>query len=184
VARPVDFVVDWLFGLLGNLDTVLVVPVAWLTVGAIVYGHKLTPQEPPPLRKFKILAKVPRPIRRWSGELVSDLRDRFVALFGGFRQLAIAGLAPMLIFGLAFLASSRLQDGLDLLGRQLMGPQRLDTWLAFSPHVTTVTRAIGLTVTMCLLAAAVDRVLAAGSAAHPPAAGTEPPAQPVTATAT
>jgi hypothetical protein len=101
-------------------------------------------------------------VRRVGGEVLADLRERFTALTGGIRQLAIAGLAPMLIFGLAFLASARLEDALNLAGRRLLGPQELDTWLAFSPHVATVTRAIGLTVTICLLAAAVDRVLERG----------------------
>jgi hypothetical protein len=86
----------------------------------------------------------------------------------------------MLIFGLAFLASARLEDGLNLLARHLIGPQELDTWLAFSPHVTTVARAIGLTVTLCLLAAAVDRVLAASG----PQPSLESPLQPETASET
>jgi hypothetical protein len=174
-ADPVDFVTDWLFGVLGNFDAIVVVPVAWLTVGAVVYGHKLVPPPELPQREFRIVAKVPKPVRRWGSELIADLRERFTSLFGGLRQLAVAGLAPMLIFGLAFLASARLEDGLNLLARALIGPQELDTWLAFSPHVATVTRAIGLTVTMCLLAAAVDRVLAAGSA--------QPQPQPETASA-
>jgi hypothetical protein len=172
LANPVDFVTNWLFDLLGNFDAIVVVPVSWLTVGAVVYGYSLV-EEPEPAqeldeaaaaeeerRRLGVLARVPRPVRRWSGELTSDLRERFAALAAGLRQLAVAGLAPMLIFGLAFLASARLEDALNLLARTLIGPQQVDTWLAFSPHVVTLTRSIGLTVTMCLLAAAVDRVLA------------------------
>ncbi len=45
-----------------------------------------------------------------------------------------------------------------------MGPQAASPWLAFTPHITTITRAVGLTVTVCLLAAAVERVLATGGA--------------------
>jgi hypothetical protein len=173
LANPVDFATNWLFGLLGNFDAIVVVPVSWLTVGAVVYGYSLVaePEEAVELdeaelaaeerRRLGVLARVPRPVRRWSGELTSDLRERFAGLVSGLRQLAVAGLAPMLIFGLAFLASARLEDGLNLLARALIGPQQVDTWLAFSPHVVTLTRSIGLTVTMCLLAAAVDRVLAA-----------------------
>jgi hypothetical protein len=166
-AGPIDVAADWLLGVLGNFDAIVVVPVAWLTVGAVVYGHKLVPPPEPPKRKSRIMAKVPGPIRRWGSELLADVQERFSALFGGLRQLAVAGLGPMLIFGLAFLASARLEDGLNLLARNLIGPQELNIWLAFSPHVGTVTRAIGLTVTMCLLAAAVDRVLAAGGAEQP-----------------
>jgi hypothetical protein len=179
-AGPVDAVADWFLKVFGNVDAIVVVPVAWLTVGAVVYGHTLVPQPETPPREFRIVAKVPALIRRWGSELLADVQERFTALFGGLRQLAVAGLAPMLIFGLAFLASARLEDGLNLLARQLIGPQELDTWLAFSPHVTTVTRAIGLTVTLCLLAAAVDRVLAASG----PQPSLEPPLQPETASET
>ena len=159
-ANPVDAVTDWLFGVLGDFDALVVIPVSWLAVGAVVYGHRLVPPQEP--RERAIFARVPGPVRRVSGELFADVRERFSGLTGGIRQLAIAGLAPMLIFALAFLASARLEDVLDRLARWLIGPQELDTWLAFSPHVATLTRAIGLTVTMCLLAAAVDRVLARG----------------------
>ena len=162
LANPVDAATDWLFGVLGDFDAIVVIPVSWLAVGAVVYGHRLVPPPEPQRRQPRILAAVPKPVRRVGGEVLGDLRERFGALTGGIRQLAIAGLAPMLIFGLAFLASARVEDLLNLAARALLGPQDVDTWLAFSPHVATVTRAIGLTITMCLLAAAVDRVLARG----------------------
>jgi hypothetical protein len=162
LANPVDTATDWLFGVLGDFDAIVVIPLSWLAVGAVVYGHRLVDPPAPQRRQPRILAAVPKPVRRWGGEVLGDVRERFTALTGGIRQLAIAGLAPMLIFGLAFLASARLEDLLNLAARHLIGPQDLDTWLAFSPHVATVTRAIGLTVTMCLLAAAVDRVLSRG----------------------
>ncbi|MGH3385680.1 MAG: hypothetical protein ACRDO1_13965 [Nocardioidaceae bacterium] len=164
LANPIDTATAWLFGVLGSFDAIVVIPLAWLTVGAIVFGHKLAPPPPAPARRtFRVVQRVPGPVRRWSGELLGDLRSRFTALTGGIRQLAVAGLAPMLIFGLAFLASARVEDALNLVARRLIGPQTLDTWLAFSPHVATMTRAVGLTVTMCLLGAAVDRVLKAGA---------------------
>ncbi|QTE28715.1 hypothetical protein [Pengzhenrongella sicca] len=169
-ARPLDAVVTWVGGTLGELDDIVVVPLAWLTVGAIVYGHKLAPG-PARLPRGGLTSRfdrLPAPVRRWGGELVGqlvgDVRVRFSGLVGGVRRLAVAGLGPMLVFALAFLASARIEDGLQLLVRAWLGPQRVDTWLAFSPHVGTVTRAIGLTITMCLLAAAVDRILGADRA--------------------
>lgn len=41
VGGAVDAVVGWLLGVAGQLDTLVVVPLAWLTVGAIVYGREL-----------------------------------------------------------------------------------------------------------------------------------------------
>lgn len=163
VARPVDAVVGWAGGVLGSFDDLVVVPLAWLTVGAIVYGHKLTPPPAPARRGVRVLGALPAPVRRWGGELVGqvigDVRGRFQGLVGGLRTLAVAGLGPMLVFGLAFLASTRLEEVLHLLVRAAVGPQDVRTWLAFSPHAVTVVRAVGLTVTMTLLAAAVDRML-------------------------
>ena len=47
MANPVDTATAWLFGLLGAIDAVVIVPLAWLTVGAVVLGHKLSPPEAP-----------------------------------------------------------------------------------------------------------------------------------------
>lgn len=41
-------VVTWLLGLLGSFDTLIVVPMAWLTVGAVVYGRELGAPAPAP----------------------------------------------------------------------------------------------------------------------------------------
>ncbi|MGV8979097.1 MAG: hypothetical protein ACOH17_13740 [Cellulomonas sp.] len=173
VAGPVDSVVNAIVGVLGNLDDLVVIPLAWLTVGAVVYGHKLAA---PPKRRPRVRAaawqRVPAPVRRWSTEaaapIVGDVRGRFTALVNGLRRLAIAGLGPMLVFALAFLVATRLEDGILLLARTVSGPQDVDTWLAFAPMVSGVATAVGLTVTMALLAAGVDRIIAGQAAAPAP----------------
>ncbi|MBD7917569.1 hypothetical protein H9657_04650 [Cellulomonas sp. Sa3CUA2] len=164
VAGPVDTVVDAAAGVLGNLDDLVVIPLAWLTVGAVVYGHKLADLPKPRRRVPAAWQRVPAPVRRWTTEaaapVIGDVRGRFTALVGGLRRLAVAGLGPMLVFALAFLVATRLEEGVLLLGRAVSGPQDVDTWLAFAPAVEAVATALGLTVTMALLAAGVDRVLA------------------------
>ena len=184
ISGPLDTVVAWAVDVISGVDGLVIVPLAWLAVGAVVYGHKLTPP-PAPVLRIPVIGRLPAPVRRVGGLLVApvvgDLRSRFTGLAGGLRQLAVAGLGPMLVFGLAFLLAARLEEGLAMLARAAVGPQDLDTWLAFSPHLETVTRAIGLTVTMSLLAAAVDRVL--GATAPVPSPGGPPPA-PVSAQST
>ncbi len=164
VAGPVDAVADQVLQILTNLDDLVVVPLAWLAVGAVVFGRKLQAR-PLRIKPPKAVERVPGPVRLWVGKALKpvggDLRARFSGLVNGTRQLAVAGLGPMLVFGLAFLVALRLEDLLVLGVRALTGPQPVRTWTAFSPHVETVTRAVGLTVTAALLAAAVDRVLAA-----------------------
>ncbi|MCC2315236.1 hypothetical protein [Cellulomonas xiejunii] len=176
VAGPVDTVVDAVAGVLGNLDDLVVIPLAWLTVGAVVYGHKLAPL---PTRKGPAAwQRVPAPVRRWTLEaaapVIGDVRSRFTALTDGLRRLAVAGLGPMLVFALAFLAATRIEEGILLVARSVGGPQAVDTWVAFAPMVSAVATAVGLTVTMALLAAGVDRVLAGQEAAVPPVPGPEP----------
>ena len=172
VAGPVDATVDAVAGVLGNLDDLVVIPLAWLTVGAVVYGHKLAaPPTRRPVVRVSAWQRVPAPVRRWTTEaaapVVGDVRGRFTALVDGLRRLAIAGLGPMLVFALAFLVATRLEEGILLLARTVGGPQDVDTWLAFAPMVSSVATAVGLTVTMALLAAGVDRILAGQAAAEP-----------------
>jgi len=173
-AAPLDRVVDTVAGVLGNLDDLVVIPLAWLTVGAVVYGHKLAA-----LPKRRTLApaawrRVPAPVRRWTTEatapVVGDVRGRFTALVDGLRRLAVAGLGPMLVFALAFVLATRAEEGIQLLARAVSGPQDRDTWLAFAPAVSALATAVALTITMALLAAGVERILA-GQAAMAPVHG-------------
>ncbi|GAB3264053.1 hypothetical protein [Kineosporia babensis] len=175
-ADVVDAVGSFAINVAANVDSLIIVPIAWLTVGAVVYGHKLVEPSPPP--QPRLLRMVPGPVRRAGLELSSEVTERFHGLFGGLRQLAVAGLAPMLMFVVAFLASKRLEDGLNELARWIIGPQSASQYLAFTPHITIFTRAIGLTVTMCLLAAAVERVLATGGAVRDDEEETERTRQP------
>lgn len=169
LAGPVDTVVDTAAGVLGNLDDLVVIPLAWLTVGAVVYGQKLAEL---PKRKPggpSVWLRLPAPVRRWTTDatapVVGDVRARFRALTDGLRRLAVAGLGPMLVFALAFLVATRVEEGLALLARVVTGPQDVDTWLAFAPMVTAVATAVGLTLTMALLAAGVHRMLVAQASA-------------------
>ena len=172
VAGPVDTVVDTVAGVLGNLDDLVVIPLAWLTVGAVVYGHKLA--DAPKRTGPKAWRRLPAPVRRWTIEaaapVIGDVRGRFTALVDGLRRLAVAGLGPMLVFALAFLVATRLEEGIQVLARVVSGPQELDTWLAFAPMVGAVAPAVGRTGSMALLAAGVDRILAgqAATAAREP----------------
>lgn len=181
LGRPVRFVLDGIAGLLGDLDDVVVIPVAWLAMGAVVYGYKLSvaPREGRHgrldaraqerlERASKRWGSVPQPVRRIGGEavkpLVGDVTSRFSALRTGLAQLAVGGLGPMLAFALAFLLATRLESFLLMGFHAVVGPRELSTALAFAPHASAIAAAISLTVIMALLAAGVDQVVAAGRA--------------------
>lgn len=65
----------------------------------------------------------------------------------------------MLLFTLAFVVAQRLEYAVDLAWRALLGPMPLGTYLAFSPHTGMVAHVAGTVVVVCLLGAAIDRVL-------------------------
>ncbi len=159
LATPTRGVAAWLGGLLGSVDAVLVVPLAWLAVGAVVYGHRVAP---PPLnnglsRKWSI---VPAPLRRVGGALTADLRERFGPLVDGLRLVLRAGLAPMLLFCLAFLIAQTASKWLWELERLVIGAQDLPTvWLAIDEPLDVVNDLLATVLLVCLLAAAIDRVL-------------------------
>jgi hypothetical protein len=177
LAHPINTVNTWLFDLLDSVDAVVIVPLAWITVGAVVLGHKLAPApsfEHPWLARAKL---VPKPVVRAVGGVADDVTSRFTALFNGLRLMARAGLVPMLIFGLASLLALRVPYLVSVVWRALVGPVDSDTYVAFAPIEGAIQDALMLTVLAVLLAAAVDRMLSEVPSAAPPGS----PAAPTTA---
>ncbi len=159
LGHPIDTVTTWLFAVIGSFDAVIVVPVAWLTVGAVVLGHKLSP--PRPHERPDRFARVPLRVRKVTASLLGDIRERWSAFWGGLRLLAAAGLMPMLAFGLVFLLAIRLPVIVSQLVRLVVGPTDTNTWLAFSPMESGLGLALSMAITAPLLAAAVDWLVAA-----------------------
>lgn len=158
LANPIDTVTTWLFAVIGSVDAVIVVPVAWLTVGAVVLGHKLSP--PPAREPHPRWQRVPPVVRTASSSLLADLRERWSAFWGGLRLLGAAGFAPMLAFGLVFLLAIRLPVLVSQLVRLVTGPVDTLTWLAFSPMERSLGMAVSMALTAPLLAAAMDWLVA------------------------
>lgn len=162
LAHPVNTVITWLFDLLGSFDLVVIVPLAWIAVGAVVLGHKLAPApsfEHPWLSRVEI---APKSLGRAIGGLTHDVTPRFAALFNGFRLMARAGLAPMLLLGLAFLLALRVPYLVGVVWRAVVGQVDSTTDVAWSAIEGAIQGALMLTVLAVLLAAAVDRMLLSG----------------------
>jgi hypothetical protein len=159
LANPVDSATSWLFGLLGAVDAVVVVPLAWLTVGAVVLGHKLSAPQTPAARASSRWERIPAPVRRYGGGLVADIRERWSAFWNGLRMMATAGLLPMLTFSLAFLLVLRIPWIVGQLLRWAIGPLETTTCLAISPLEKAVGLALTMVLAAALLAAAIDWLL-------------------------
>lgn len=158
LADPARVVTGWVGELLGSFDAVVILPLAWITVGAVVLGHKLAPA-PPVQHRWLSRATVPKPVARTVGGFAGDVSSRFTALFEGLRTMVRAGLVPMLVFGLATLLALRVPYVFSALWRLVAGPVQSDTYVAWAPIEGAIGDALMLTVLAVLLAAGVDRIL-------------------------
>ncbi len=156
----------WFGEILGSLDALVVVPIAWLTIGCVVYGHQLVspstpggdPEELETVRRG--IARLPAAARKALHPLRNDTRDRFGPMVRGFRVLRQAGLPTMLLFCVAFVTAQAVPEWLWELERTILGPQDLvNFWIPVSGPLSIVNSAIGIMLIICLVAAAVDHVL-------------------------
>lgn len=165
LADPVRDAVSWLWAALGDVDSLVVVPLAWLTVGAVVYGRSLTRADAldasdPRVERWRArVARVPAPVRRAGTEVLGGVWDRFRGLASGIRTLALAGLVPMLLFCLVFAVAGQAEVLTAVLLQRAIGPQDPNTMVAFVPYVGLASRAVYTVLLVALLAAAVDRVM-------------------------
>ncbi|MED5814776.1 hypothetical protein VST63_20645 [Mycolicibacterium sp. 050232] len=159
LGEPAKVATTWLSELLGVVDSVIIVPLAWITVGAVVLGHKLAPApklEHPWLTRANA---IPKPVVRSVAGLTEDVASRFSAFFAGLRLMARAGLVPMLLFGLAALLALRVPYLVSAVWRLVVGPVPGDTYVAWAPIEGAIADAVMMTVLAALLAAGVDRML-------------------------
>jgi hypothetical protein len=156
---------------LGALDQVLLLPVATLTVAAIVYGATIA--KPPPidvthaalgrlgrLRAMRAVgARLPeRRARRLAEAQLVRTGRRFQPMIDGVRLLMGAGLVPMLVFCVVFGALQTLDEWMWHAWRWLLGPHQTDTWIAASDTLSTVNDMVVGVLGVVLIGAAVERV--------------------------
>jgi hypothetical protein len=199
LAHSGERLLRWGGSLIGSVDAVILVPVAWLAVGAVVYGRRLAiahereaaktgkasgttwvqgrsggPEQAPERESGARRGGV---LRHTGQALGADVRGRFMPLIQGVRLLVRAGLRPMLLFCLVFLLVQTAAKWLWEAERLIIGPRDLaSVWVPASGILSDVNAAFGQALLACLLAAAVDRVLATQDGDDPDAsARTDPP---------
>lgn len=166
VADAARWAVEAFGTLTGSLDSVVVVPLAWLAFGAVVLGYTLVDT-----RREEAAAAEGGGLLR---SLWRDVRARWSSLAAGLRLLSAAGLAPMLVFSLVFLVVVRLPALLIEATRQLLGPQEYDVTIALGPLWLGLGFSLSLALTAPLLAAAVDWLVRTRTALRSQAATTRP----------
>ncbi|MFI2362314.1 hypothetical protein [Promicromonospora sp. NPDC019610] len=158
------FVADGFVTVLESLDVVLVAPLAWLAIGAVVLGHKL--MEPPSSehRWLDRMTWIPAGLRSLLESLTEDLRARFSALWNGLKMIVHGGLGPMLVFCLGYLVVMRAPHAVGWLVRAVTGPVETNAWLAFSPFEAAAGLVVSLTLAAVLIAATVEVLVERGLA--------------------
>lgn len=181
LGRPLEAVAAGIGNLLTDANAVLLIPVAWLTVGAVALGQKI-PAPTQRRRRFAAeerLKRVPHAVRRVGHEATADLRGRFTGLGNGIRLLAVGGLLPMLLFCLVFVIARQAGQLVIVVWRAVVGPVARDDALAFYPYLTVASNAVYTVLLVGLLAAAIDRIIrrreiSEAEAPHTSAATTTP----------
>ena len=156
IGRPVNGAISYIWGLLASTETVILVPLAWLTVGAVVYGRRFTHElatSAAPRRARP--SRLPKPVTWLTLRVVAEMRERFGPLLGGIQLLARASMRPLLLFCLAFVLLSQVTSDHGPLGgaghwmweleRLVIGPQDQGTvwkYKCLGPRGLTVDRGI------------------------------------------
>lgn len=170
---------SWVWGLLGDFDALVVVPLAWLAIGAVAYSRTLPPagkHEIPAVEKYQQRLKaragdrwerqvkgrwsiLPDWLRSWLARPVNSVTGRFGGLARGLGTLAAAGLVPMLLFCLVFLLTRQI-SGLVIEGlRWVVGPQDPQVMIHFHPYLDLAANLVTTVLQVVLLAAAIDRMM-------------------------
>jgi hypothetical protein len=159
--QPVRLVLEAFWS---NVDVVVFAPIAWLALGAVVYGRQLA-------ERRMTDERLATGAMRWASRLPSGLSfavsgagsvlyNRFAPLINGLRMLGRAGLRPMLIFCVAFVVLQLSPQGIWEIERALIGPHDLQKfWMPLSYLTVPVNSAIRWVLIVCLVAAATDRIL-------------------------
>jgi hypothetical protein len=156
---------------LGALDQVLLLPVATLTVAAIVYGATIA--KPPPvdvthaalgrLGRLRVGGALGERLNRRRARRLAEAQlvrtgRRFQPMVDGVRLLMGAGLVPMLVFCVVFGALQTLDEWLWHVWRWVLGPHETDTWVAASDTLSMMNDMVVGVLGVVLIGAAVERV--------------------------
>lgn len=153
---PVGRVLDAAVGLLTGMSEVVVVPVAWLTVGALVYGAELKARETSARRTgSRRLEPARRAVRAASKPITAPVE----AAWGSLRKVAVAGIMPMVFFCLVFVVATQVSLVAGNAARWLLGPHDAMLSVAVEPYATLVARVCYFLVAIPLLAAAIERII-------------------------
>lgn len=174
---PLTTARDGLAGVLGDLGDLVIIPVAWLAIGATVLGASLAsprpvapapaaspPQVPATAARVTPRDQVSERLRELLAGLLEPITTPVRKTVAAIRSVAVAGVVPMTLVCLVLASASHLRTAVVWAARVVLGPQPALLGAAYRPYVDVVARGVYFVVVAALIAAAVDRVGAARKA--------------------
>lgn len=173
-------VVDAVTSFLGELGNLVIVPVAWLAIGAAVFGASLKSTD------FKVethdevterLKHIPQPVRRVANQVIEPITTPVSNTVTAIAKIASAGVLSMVLFCIVFYIATSLQSFTYMGVRQLIGPGDALRQYALGPYTQLVGRLVYFVAALSLLAAAVNAIVLSQrspQAADPSSADDEP----------
>lgn len=175
----------WLAEKLPALNQFITVPIAWLTLGAVVFGTSIAakkaadqeqgekeaeeaaaeagsaaaeqPRESARVRvRKRVRSTAEQEAKNAFDNALQPVAGPLKSTWNGLRTLARAGLVPMTIFCLIFIFATGIELGVVELGRAIAGPQQHLLSEAAATYILVVARAVYLIVVACLIASALD----------------------------
>jgi hypothetical protein len=156
--------IAWLLAALGE---VVVLPLAWLALAAIVFAGVLPRRAKRATGRSAQLRdaaerrwrRVPRPLRVLGTSLSSGLRDRWEPIATALSLIRRNGLMRLGAYLLAFAVVTVGEQWLYALIYQVLGPHEVGWWIATSDPITLLVAVITTPIQFILVAAAFDEAL-------------------------
>ncbi|MDO5512391.1 hypothetical protein [Corynebacterium sp.] len=169
VAGPVGAFVSWLVTLVARADDVIIIPVAWLTLGATIYGSQLAARAAEGRTRGRLHTEARKALDEAAQPLLGPVKSTLSSL----GRIAAAGLGPMVMFCLLFTLAKSTELGVLYLGRAVVGP--LDMWeaAAVDPYILVTARMVYFVAALVFIAPALDRLLKASSGSETAAESSE-----------
>lgn len=159
---------DALVWLLGAIGDVLVQPLAWLALAAIVFAGALprrTPRTTGRAARMRDAAsrrwrRMPRPLRRLGESLTSSFRERWEPIATALSLVWRNGALELGVYVLAFAVVTAGTQWLKVLAYTLIGPHEIGWWIGMDDPLALLNAAITVPLQIVIVAAAFDRSLA------------------------
>lgn len=154
-------ILDSVTGFIGSLGSLVIVPVAWLAIGAAVYGHQLKSSVLKVETAEEINARQKKlpPIKRVAARAAEPVATPVRNAMRALAKIASAGVIPMVLFCVAFAIAMQVQTIVAQGMRLLFGPGSSARNFALEPYAIMVERGVYFLLALTLLAVAVNVVV-------------------------